>query len=167
MEQRSPGHTVADGKIYRKGLLDFKAEIAQSLAALDFENDPEALDKQEELKAMDVSCDALIRWAERYAELAEAQALYLAPRHPYTQALISAIPVPDPRRRSQRILLTGDVPSPISPPSGCHFHQRCPHATDLCRTRSPALEACGGQGHQVACHFPLPVQEAVPLGKAI
>ncbi|HPS68684.1 MAG TPA: glycyl radical protein [Holophaga sp.] len=74
MEQRSPGHTVADGKIYRKGLLDFKAEIAQSLAALDFENDPEALDKQEELKAMDVSCDALIRWAGRYAELAEAQA---------------------------------------------------------------------------------------------
>ncbi|HWQ11108.1 MAG TPA: pyruvate formate lyase family protein, partial [Holophaga sp.] len=74
MEQRSPGHTVADGKIYRKGLLDFKADIAESLAALDFENDPEALDKQEELKAMAVSCDALIRWAERYAEVAEAQA---------------------------------------------------------------------------------------------
>ncbi len=108
-----------------------------------------------------------VMYLGRIVELAEAQALYLAPRHPYTQALISAIPVPDPRRRSQRILLTGDVPSPISPPSGCHFHQRCPHATDLCRTRSPALEACGGQGHQVACHFPLPVQEAVPLGKAI
>ena len=108
-----------------------------------------------------------VMYLGRIVELAEAQQLYLAPRHPYTQALISAIPVPDPRRRSQRILLTGDVPSPISPPSGCHFHQRCPYATELCRTTSPDLEPCGGAAHQVACHFPLAPAEAVPLGKAI
>ena len=74
MEQRAPGHTAADGKLYRKGMLDFKADIACSLALLDFEKDPEALDKREQLKAMAVSCDAVIRFAERHAELAEAEA---------------------------------------------------------------------------------------------
>jgi peptide/nickel transport system ATP-binding protein len=108
-----------------------------------------------------------VMYLGRIVELAEAQSLYLAPRHPYTQALISAIPVPDPRRRNQRILLTGDVPSPISPPSGCHFHQRCPYATDLCRHTAPSLHNCDGAAHQVACHFPLAEAEAVPLGKAI
>ena len=108
-----------------------------------------------------------VMYLGRIVELAEAQQLYLSPRHPYTQALISAIPVPDPRRRNQRILLTGDVPSPISPPSGCHFHQRCPYATELCRGTSPSLEPCGTEAHQVACHFPLSVVEAAPLGKAV
>ena len=74
MEQRAPGHTVADGKLYRKGMLDFKTEISTAIAALDFELDPEALDKREELKGMALSCDAVIRWAERYAELADAEA---------------------------------------------------------------------------------------------
>ncbi|MFM4962661.1 ABC transporter ATP-binding protein [Aeromonas bivalvium] len=118
-----------------------------------------------------ISDRVAVMYLGRIVEMAPAQELYLNPRHPYTQALISAIPVPDPRRRSQRILLTGDVPSPISPPSGCHFHQRCPYAVDRCRSQSPRLESCGG-AHQVACHFPLPLQEAptqdpVPLGKAI
>ncbi|PPA30374.1 peptide ABC transporter substrate-binding protein [Aeromonas jandaei] len=98
-----------------------------------------------------------VMYLGRIVELADAQSLYLAPRHPYTRALISAIPVPDPRRRSQRILLTGDVPSPISPPSGCHFHQRCPHATELCKNKAPRLEVCDEAHHQVACHTPLPV----------
>jgi len=79
MEQRAPGHTVADGKLYRKGLLDFKAEIAAAISALDFELDPEALDKREELKGMALSCDAVMRWAERYAGLAEAEAESAAP----------------------------------------------------------------------------------------
>ncbi|MGA2079691.1 MAG: trans-4-hydroxy-L-proline dehydratase [Holophaga sp.] len=74
MEQRSPGHTVADGKLYRKGLLDFKAEIEAHIASLDFVHDPEALDKREALRGMALSCDAVIRWAQRYAELAEAKA---------------------------------------------------------------------------------------------
>jgi len=74
MEQRAPGHTVADGKIYRKGMLDFKADIAKAEAALDFERDPEALDKREQLRAMAIACDAVIRFAHRHAELAEAEA---------------------------------------------------------------------------------------------
>jgi formate C-acetyltransferase len=74
MEQRAPGHTAADGKLYRKGVLDFKADIACSEALLDFEKDPEALDKREQLRAMAISCDAVIRFAERHAELAEAEA---------------------------------------------------------------------------------------------
>ncbi|MEW5984865.1 MAG: trans-4-hydroxy-L-proline dehydratase [Acidobacteriota bacterium] len=74
MEQRAPGHTVADGKLYRKGMLDFKAEIVAAESALDFERDPEALDKCGELRAMAIACDAVIRFAERHAELAEAEA---------------------------------------------------------------------------------------------
>jgi len=79
MEQRAPGHTVADGKLYRKGMLDFQADIAESLARLDFEHDPEALDKREALQGMALSCDAVMRWAERYAERAEAQAMGASP----------------------------------------------------------------------------------------
>jgi formate C-acetyltransferase len=75
MEQRAPGHTVADGKLYRKGLLDFQADIACAEALLDFEKDPEALDKREQLRAMAISCDAVMRFAERHAELAEAEAV--------------------------------------------------------------------------------------------
>jgi formate C-acetyltransferase len=74
MEQRSPGHTVADGKIYRKGLLDFKADIDAAIAALDFHDDPEALDKREELRGMALSCDAVILWAKRYSDQAAAKA---------------------------------------------------------------------------------------------
>ncbi|MHB1095597.1 MAG: trans-4-hydroxy-L-proline dehydratase [Gemmatimonadaceae bacterium] len=75
MEQRAPGHTVADGKIYRKGMLDFKAEIAKAIDALDFEHDAEALDKREQLRAMSIACDAVMRFAERHADLAAIEAL--------------------------------------------------------------------------------------------
>ncbi|MDO2948105.1 ABC transporter ATP-binding protein [Aeromonas simiae] len=106
-----------------------------------------------------------VMYLGRVVELAEAKDLYRAPRHPYTQALISAIPVPDPRRRSQRILLSGDVPSPIAPPPGCHFHQRCPRASERCRSEAPQLL---GEGHQVACHHPLPEPaQVIVLERAI
>jgi formate C-acetyltransferase len=75
MEQRAPGHTVADGKIYQKGMLDFKADIARHIASLDFEHDAEALDKREQLRAMSIACDAVIRFAERHADLAEIEAV--------------------------------------------------------------------------------------------
>jgi len=72
--------------------------------------------------------------------------------HPYTKALISAIPEPDPDKIKQREVLQGDVPSPVDPPSGCRFHTRCPHACDKCRQEEPALRDMG-DGHLVACHF--------------
>ena len=82
-------------------------------------------------------------------ELAATEDLFTAPRHPYTQALLAAIPVPVPGAAATRRVLGGDIPSPANPPAGCKFHTRCPHATDLCRTTRPALQ---GEGHQVACH---------------
>ena len=87
-------------------------------------------------------------------EFAGADDLYRDSRHPYTRALISAIPEPDPRRTRERIVLTGDVPSPINPPSGCPFHTRCPYVKDRCRVEMPALREVA-PGHQVACHYDL------------
>ena len=96
-------------------------------------------------------------------ETAPREELYAAPRHPYTKALLSAVPVPDPRveKERQRILLTGDIPSPVNPPTGCRFSTRCWKATDLCRTEAPPLVP-SAPGHEVACHFPLADQETVP-----
>jgi oligopeptide/dipeptide ABC transporter ATP-binding protein len=77
--------------------------------------------------------------------------LFAHPAHPYTQALLEAIPLPDPRRRRSRAVLRGEVPSPINPPKGCHFHPRCPIATERCRVEVPELRDLGA-GHSAACH---------------
>jgi oligopeptide/dipeptide ABC transporter ATP-binding protein len=102
-----------------------------------------------------------VMYLGRVVELAEKHQLFLQPRHPYTQALLSAIPRPNPGIKKQRTLLGGDVPSPMNPPSGCHFHTRCPHATQLCQTTEPAIQLNGT--HQIACHFwqNLPIPESV------
>ena len=104
-----------------------------------------------------VSDRIAIMYLGRVVELAPADEIYQRPRHPYTKALISAIPQPEPRRKSERIVLQGDVPSPIDPPSGCPFHPRCPHATDRCRTEVPALRPAPNApaGHTVSCHYDL------------
>jgi peptide/nickel transport system ATP-binding protein/oligopeptide transport system ATP-binding protein len=92
-------------------------------------------------------------------ELAPSDELYKFPRHPYTGALMSAVPVPDPAgAKRERQLLSGDVPSPANPPSACRFHTRCPKAQEICSVDDPPLETKGGES-LVACHFPLTEDE--------
>jgi oligopeptide/dipeptide ABC transporter ATP-binding protein len=95
-----------------------------------------------------------VMYLGRIVEQAPRRALFADPQHPYTEALLSAVPVPDPdpATRRERIILPGDVPSPIKPPSGCRFHTRCPYVFDRCRTESPVLREAA-PGHRVACHL--------------
>ncbi len=100
-----------------------------------------------------ISDQVAVMYLGRIVELASAQGLYTRPTHPYTEALLSAMPVPDPQFKRKRIMLQGDVPSPIKPPPGCHFHTRCPIAQKgLCSTESPPLKKVN-EGHWVACHL--------------
>ncbi|GMG94235.1 ATP-binding cassette domain-containing protein [Cupriavidus metallidurans] len=103
-----------------------------------------------------ISHRVAVMYLGRIVELADRDALFSTPRHPYTEILLSAVPVPNPRAPARRILLQGDPPSPANPPSGCHFHTRCPLAQPICREQAPALTARPSDapgGHQVACHF--------------
>jgi oligopeptide/dipeptide ABC transporter ATP-binding protein len=109
-------------------------------------------------------CDRVaVMYLGRIVEFAANDALYSFPRHPYTGALLSAVPVPDPTAaRRERQLLSGDVPSPANPPSACRFHTRCPKARELCSQDDPVFESKGG-GTMAACHFPLTEEEVRTL----
>jgi peptide/nickel transport system ATP-binding protein len=97
-------------------------------------------------------CDrVVVMYVGKVVESAGAEELFHAPKHPYTAALMAAVPVPDPRRKAGDVELQGDVASPANPPTGCYFHPRCAHAVDLCRTQPPALEEIS-PGHLVSCH---------------
>ena len=98
-----------------------------------------------------VSDRVAVMYVGKIVELAPTERLFDAPRHPYTEALLSAVPKPDPRLRAQRIVLQGEVADPANPPSGCYFHPRCPYAVPICRTERPRLEPVA-PGHLVSCH---------------
>jgi len=101
-----------------------------------------------------ISDRVAVMYLGRIVEITDSDELYSNPLHPYTIALLSAVPIPDPAvdRTRERIILAGDVPSPINPPSGCNFHPRCFQATDICRVEVPKLKNVGGE-HWVACHL--------------
>jgi oligopeptide/dipeptide ABC transporter ATP-binding protein len=102
-----------------------------------------------------ISHRVAVMYLGRIVELADKRSLFGNPQHPYTEALLSAVPVPEPAATSQRIVLPGDVPSPISPPSGCHFHPRCPYAFARCRSEPPLMREVA-PGHFAACHLRSP-----------
>lgn len=99
-----------------------------------------------------ISHRVAVMYLGHVVEIADKEEIYQSPMHYYTKALLSAIPVPNPERTRNRIGLTGEIPSPVKPPSGCVFHPRCPGCKSLCREQAPELREWGG-GHQVACHF--------------
>ena len=104
-----------------------------------------------------------VMYLGKIVELADRRSLFAHPAHPYTRALLSAVPVPDPLARRDRIILRGDVPSPINPPSGCRFHTRCPYVFDRCRTEEPVLRA-RGPAQTAACHLDeLPELHPIPI----
>ena len=98
-----------------------------------------------------ISDRVAVMYLGKIVELATDREIYHNPRHPYTKALLSAVPVPDPDAKKQRVILEGDVPSPLNPPSGCAFHTRCSHKNDICTVQSPEFRDLGN-GHWVACH---------------
>lgn len=102
-----------------------------------------------------ISDRIIVMYLGKIVEIADKHSLFENPQHPYTKALLSAIPVPDPDKKKERIVLKGDVPSPIDPPAGCRFHTRCPFATDKCRTEEPKLRTSDlmKEGHEAACHY--------------
>ncbi len=132
--------------------VSIQAQIINLLISLQQEFDLSYIIIAHDLAMVEFLCDHIaVMYLGKIVEFASYERLYLNPLHPYTQALLSAIPVPEPRHTKQRILLGGDVPSPMHPPGGCHFHPRCPLAAEECRRLEPSPKTIE-PGHVVACH---------------
>ena len=132
--------------------VSIQAQVINLLVQLQEEMDLSYLFIAHDLSVVEhISDRVAVMYLGRIVELATDRELYQNPRHPYTQALMSAVPVPDPGIRKQRIILDGDVPSPLNPPSGCAFHTRCPERKEECTHQEPVFQDIGN-GHWVACH---------------
>jgi peptide/nickel transport system ATP-binding protein len=94
-----------------------------------------------------------VMYLGKVVEIADTDSLYEQPYHPYTEALLSAVPIPDPNYRKRRLILEGEVPDPANPPGGCYFHPRCLYTQDICKEKSPTLQNIKGKAHKVACHL--------------
>jgi len=139
-----------------------QAQVLQLLMELKAERGLTYIFITHDLSVTEYLCDRIaVMYLGRIVELADADDLYANTLHPYTQALLSAIPVADLDKKTDRIVLQGDVPSPVNPPSGCPFHPRCRFATELCKDKVPPLRPFGRNGHLAACHR---VEEVMAAG---
>lgn len=133
--------------------VSIQAQIINLLVKLKKEFNLSLIIISHDLAVVEHICDRIIvMYLGKIVEAADYASLYKNPKHPYTQTLLSAIPVPDPLRKRNRIILEGDVPSPIDPPSGCRFHTRCPFCMDICDTQEPQMQRFG-PAHSAACHL--------------
>lgn len=106
-----------------------------------------------DLSVVEHLCDRVaVMYVGKVVEMADTEEIFAAPCHPYTEALMSAVPKPDPRNKMTRIILKGEVPNPANPPSGCHFHPRCRYAQEVCQNQPPSFEMIR-PAHHAACHF--------------
>ncbi len=130
-----------------------RAQVINLLEDLKHEFDLSYLFISHDLSVVEHVSDRIaVMYLGRIVETADRNSLWKRPQHPYTQALISAVPIPDPSAASRRVVLQGDLPSPLDPPAGCRFHTRCPYATELCGQSEPQLRRIDGT-HQMACHY--------------
>ena len=133
--------------------LSIQAQIVNLLKDLQEEFGLTYLFISHDLGVIEHVCDRVaVMYLGRIVEIASAEDLYGRPRHPYTEALLNAVPFPDPNRHRRKQVLSGEIPSPIDPPTGCHFHPRCPYAKEICRQEYPAFSE-QVPGHKAACHF--------------
>jgi peptide/nickel transport system ATP-binding protein len=148
----SPKLVIADEPISALDV-SIQAQIVNLLRELQQELGLTYLFISHDLKIVEYLSDRVaVMYLGKVVELARSADLYRAPQHPYTQALLSAVPMADPTKRRERIILEGDVPNPIAPPPGCAFHPRCPLVLDRCRSEAPPLVSVGsGEGHVAAC----------------
>ncbi|GIO69333.1 ABC transporter ATP-binding protein [Paenibacillus cookii] len=148
----NPDFIVADEPVSALDV-SIQAQIINLLSDLQKERQLTYLFISHDLSVVEHLCDRIgVMYLGSMAEMADKKALFSNPLHPYTKALLSAIPIPDPTLKRERIVLQGDIPSPANPPSGCKFHTRCPLASDICKKEIPAFREAE-PGHFVACHF--------------
>lgn len=148
----NPAFIVADEPVSALDV-SIQAQIINLFSDLQEKQELTYLFISHDLSVVEHMCSKIaVMYVGSIVELASRDELFSRPLHPYTQALLSAVPIPDPTLKRDRIVLKGDIPSPANPPSGCKFHTRCPHATELCREVAPVYQDVGGD-HFVACHL--------------